>query len=182
MTSGGAGQTRLVFFVEMACNGMFGNGHGGMIKAPDPGRMFTFQAADVVVINNAAHQLFWDMTMIYDLIKSLDDNHPVAAQAVGVAQAVMNTTTLRSNQSLTSARVLTASILNCPQAAACKMDHDIVALGHCHIDTAWLWPYSETRRKVARSWSTQLALLAAYPLWKFVISQTVSEWVCQREK
>jgi len=28
------------------------------------------------------------------------------------------------------------------------------AVGHCHIDTAWLWPYSETKRKIARSWSS----------------------------
>jgi alpha-mannosidase len=28
------------------------------------------------------------------------------------------------------------------------------AVGHCHIDTAWLWPYEETKRKIARSWST----------------------------
>jgi len=38
------------------------------------------------------------------------------------------------------------------------------ALGHCHIDTAWLWTYAETRRKTIRSWSTQLALLASVPV------------------
>ncbi len=32
--------------------------------------------------------------------------------------------------------------------------HTIYAVGHCHIDTAWLWPYAETKRKIARSWST----------------------------
>lgn len=32
------------------------------------------------------------------------------------------------------------------------------SVGHCHIDCAWLWPYAETRRKVARSWATQLEL------------------------
>lgn len=25
--------------------------------------------------------------------------------------------------------------------------HQIHAVGHCHIDTAWLWPFKETRRK-----------------------------------
>ena len=32
--------------------------------------------------------------------------------------------------------------------------HQVHAVGHCHIDTAWLWPYRETKRKIARSWST----------------------------
>jgi hypothetical protein len=34
----------------------------------------------------------------------------------------------------------------------------MIIVGHCHIDCAWLWPYAETRRKVARSWATQLEL------------------------
>jgi len=37
---------------------------------------------------------------------------------------------------------------------------EIVALGHCHIDAAWLWPYSETRRKVLRSFSNILRLFS----------------------
>lgn len=28
---------------------------------------------------------------------------------------------------------------------------EIFVFGHCHIDAAWLWPYSETRRKIPRS-------------------------------
>ena len=37
--------------------------------------------------------------------------------------------------------------------------HQVHAVGHCHIDTAWLWPYRETKRKIARSWSTQLEFI-----------------------
>jgi hypothetical protein len=37
------------------------------------------------------------------------------------------------------------------------------SLGHCHIDTAWLWPWSVTQQKVARSWSTQIDLMERYP-------------------
>jgi alpha-mannosidase len=36
---------------------------------------------------------------------------------------------------------------------------EIFALGHCHIDLAWLWPYSETRRKVVRSFANVLRLM-----------------------
>ena len=45
------------------------------------------------------------------------------------------------------------------------------AVGHCHIDTAWLWTYRETRRKIRRSWASQLAYLDEYPDYKFVITQ-----------
>ena len=43
-------------------------------------------------------------------------------------------------------------------------------MGHCHIDTAWLWPFSETRRKTARSWSSQLKLMEAFPEHLFTAS------------
>lgn len=38
-------------------------------------------------------------------------------------------------------------------------------------DTAWLWPYDETKRKVARSWSTQVELMDRYPEYVFTGSQ-----------
>jgi len=34
----------------------------------------------------------------------------------------------------------------------------VYLLGHAHIDTAWLWPFSETRRKVVRTFSTVAGL------------------------
>jgi len=42
--------------------------------------------------------------------------------------------------------------------------HGAVAyVGHAHIDTAWLWPIEETRRKVRRTFSTAVDLLKRHP-------------------
>lgn len=49
--------------------------------------------------------------------------------------------------------------------------HTLATIGNCHIDSAWLWPYSETKRKVARSFSSQLKLMEDYPEFIFVASQ-----------
>jgi alpha-mannosidase len=49
--------------------------------------------------------------------------------------------------------------------------HRVTAVGHAHIDTAWEWPLREAKRKVARSWSTQLALMDQYPDYVFAASQ-----------
>jgi alpha-mannosidase len=49
--------------------------------------------------------------------------------------------------------------------------HKVTAVGHAHIDTAWEWPLREGKRKVARSWSTQLALMDEYPDYGFAASQ-----------
>ena len=48
---------------------------------------------------------------------------------------------------------------------------EMIGFGHAHIDVAWLWPLAETERKCARTFSTQLALMARYPEYKFLQSQ-----------
>jgi alpha-mannosidase len=48
--------------------------------------------------------------------------------------------------------------------------HRVVAIGHAHIDSAWLWPLAETRRKVVRSFANQLALMDRYPEHRFAAS------------
>lgn len=49
------------------------------------------------------------------------------------------------------------------------------------IDTAWLWPFEETIRKAARSWSSQINLMERYPEYKFICSQAQQfQWVKDR--
>jgi alpha-mannosidase len=56
--------------------------------------------------------------------------------------------------------------------------HVITAVGHAHIDTAWEWPLREARRKCARSWSTQLALMDEHPDYVFACSQPAQyQWM-----
>lgn len=47
----------------------------------------------------------------------------------------------------------------------------VYAIGHCHIDTCWLWPWAETKRKIARSWANQCDLMDRYPEHRFTCSQ-----------
>jgi alpha-mannosidase len=62
--------------------------------------------------------------------------------------------------------------------SASEAGHTITAVGHAHIDTAWLWPVRETRRKCARTFANQLRLIERYPQHRFVCSQAVQyQWV-----
>jgi alpha-mannosidase len=67
-----------------------------------------------------------------------------------------------------------------PTATDERLDpsHKITAVGHAHIDTAWEWPIREAKRKVARSWSTQLALMDEHADYIFAASQPAQyEWM-----
>ena len=46
-----------------------------------------------------------------------------------------------------------------------------LAVGHAHIDTAWLWPIAETRRKCMRTFATALRLMERFPSFRFLCSQ-----------
>ncbi|MFB6202160.1 MAG: alpha-mannosidase [Halorhabdus sp.] len=57
----------------------------------------------------------------------------------------------------------------------------LTAVGHAHIDLAWLWPWSETVRKCGRSFSNVLRLMEDYPDFTFMQSQPhLYEWVRNR--
>ena len=43
-------------------------------------------------------------------------------------------------------------------------------IGHSHLDTAWLWPVAETRRKLRRTVSNAVTLLERHPKYKFFLS------------
>jgi alpha-mannosidase len=47
----------------------------------------------------------------------------------------------------------------------------VTAIGHCHIDVAWLWRLKHTREKSIRSFSTVLQLMDRYPEYNFFQSQ-----------
>lgn len=47
----------------------------------------------------------------------------------------------------------------------------VLAAGHAHIDTAWLWTLDHTRRKCMRSWSNVVRLAERFPDLSFICSQ-----------
>ena len=50
--------------------------------------------------------------------------------------------------------------------------------GHSHMDTAWLWPISETVKKCARTYANQMNLMDEYPEYTFVQSSALhSDWI-----
>lgn len=49
----------------------------------------------------------------------------------------------------------------------------ISAVGHTHLDVAWLWRVLHTREKTGRSFATVLALMEEYPEFIFMYNQSV---------
>jgi alpha-mannosidase len=95
--------------------------------------------------------------------------------ALYIANKAINTLDLSDPSSWPLAKSVTHSYLGQADEAAegglqLGGRHKVYAIGHCHIDTAWLWPFSETRRKTARSWSSQLKIMETHPEHAFAAS------------
>ncbi len=58
----------------------------------------------------------------------------------------------------------------------------IQALGHAHIDLAWLWREDETRRKIIRTAATQIHLLESFPDYIFGMSSPAMWKIIEEEE
>jgi alpha-mannosidase len=105
-----------------------------------------------------------------DMIESNWDQ-PTGKRALFTANQVINKFRLDDiSRSLTDCLEITRDFLRPDHQSAAAFQ--VMAVGNCHIDTAWLWRYSETRRKTARSWSSQLAIIRhQQPAYRFAASQ-----------
>jgi alpha-mannosidase len=172
------------FYIETSCNGMFGNAdpHDN-IQPPDSDRYFELNRADLVLPNEDARALRLDFTVIADCANNLPDNSWQKEKALEVASAIMDAFDESDPSSVKKCREIATRFLG-SNVNSSKVFEDssqpvlITGLGHCHIDTAWLWPYAETRRKIGRSWASQLDLVERYPEYNFVCSQAVQyQWL-----
>ena len=78
-----------------------------------------------------------------------------------------------------AARAAVAAALAVPARSGA---HRVVATGHAHIDTAWLWPLAETVRKCTRTFASAVALMDAEPGYRFSCSQAQQyAWIAEHE-
>uniref|UniRef100_A0A8C9NH97 alpha-mannosidase n=1 Tax=Serinus canaria TaxID=9135 RepID=A0A8C9NH97_SERCA len=165
----------LTLYVELACNGLFGAGQGSMIAPPDPDRRVTLSKAELVVFNRDVYELLVDLEILLDMAQLLGEENQRSFQALYTANQMVNVCDVTDPSTFPAARDLAAAIFSQGNG---QSQHTIHAVGHCHIDSAWLWPYEETIRKCARSWVTVVHLMEHNPELTFACSQAQQfQWV-----
>ncbi|XP_004365158.2 alpha mannosidase [Capsaspora owczarzaki ATCC 30864] len=168
------GETRRIY-VEMAANGMFGVGDNGLINPPNENRFFDISLCELAVFDRELWLLIQDVRTLYDLSKTFADNSPRKLQAALSANKIANLIDPRDRSTYPAARTVAAAFFSQRNGDS---QHSISAIGHCHIDTAWLWPYDETIRKCARSFATVDRYMDDYPELKFACSQAQQlDWI-----
>ncbi|KAL8835962.1 MAG: hypothetical protein Q9170_003119 [Blastenia crenularia] len=164
------------FYIEMACNVMFGNAIGDIIQPPNPNRYFQLKMADIVAVNREARALYVDFWIIGDAAREFPENSWEEHQALQICNEIMDTFINEhgTQDSILKGREIARKYIgNVDSSKVYDTENDplVYAIGHCHIDTSWLWPWAETKRKIARSWSNQCDLMDRYPEHRFTCSQ-----------
>lgn len=169
------------FYVEVACNGMFGNTSG--ISPPDEGKQFPLSKANIVAVNVEARQLYVDMWIIGDAARELPKEQWEQHKALKIINRMIETLDVTDKSSILKAREIAKEYIgdvNSADVYKSGTEPMVYGIGHCHIDTCWLWPWAETKRKVARSWTSQCNLMEKYPELHFACSQAQQyKWLKQ---
>ncbi|TLS26507.1 hypothetical protein PpBr36_05302 [Pyricularia pennisetigena] len=163
-----------IIYIEMACNGMFGAAPGDSIQPPDPNKYFRLGKAEIVAINPEARQLIIDHWIIGDAAREFPQDSWEQHKALKVATDMMEAFEFGNKESILKSRKIAREYLgdvNSHKVYDSGKEALVYGIGHCHIDTCWLWPWAETRRKTARSWSNQCDLMDRYPELHFAVSQ-----------
>ncbi|XP_055984737.1 alpha-mannosidase 2C1 isoform X3 [Sorex fumeus] len=165
----------LTLYVEVACNGLLGAGKGSLIAAPDPEKTFQVSRAELAVFRQDVHRLLVDLELLLGIAKALGEDNQRSFQALHTANQIVNVCDPAQPDTFPEAQALASRFF-----AQCggESQHTLHAMGHCHIDTAWLWPFKETVRKCARSWVTAVQLMERNPDFIFACSQAQQlDWV-----
>ncbi len=126
------------------------------------------------------HAEVWDLILDLEALQGLQEQLPASEprrreilRALSRALDVLDYADVPGTA--TAARAELAEVLSRPAHASA---HRLSAVGHAHIDSAWLWPLRETRRKVARTVSNVATLAEEYPELVFAFSQAQQHaWV-----
>jgi alpha-mannosidase len=168
------GGEQVELWVDAACNALFGIVPGQVtpghytdehLGSPESHGSMNARAEQIrmVVFDRDLWALTMDMDVLISLVDSLEPN---SVRRAHILRALTHCADVlgRIENDITGARDALKAVLASPANAS---SIPVRAVGHAHIDTAWLWPLRETIRKCGRTFSTQLNLIERYPGYVF---------------
>ncbi|ARC55837.1 Mannosylglycerate hydrolase [Frondihabitans sp. 762G35] len=130
--------------------------------------IYTLRQIDVAERDLTVWELERDTWALIGLMRELDPGLPRRAEILRALERMCDVVDPDDvATTATAGRDALAAVLASPAYASA---HDVRAVGHAHIDSAWLWPTRETVRKCARTFSNVLQLMDDHPDFVFACS------------
>ncbi|MBJ6359924.1 alpha-mannosidase [Paenibacillus sp. GCM10012307] len=160
------GEETIDLWGDAGCNDLFGRYRSGTLKE-----------AVIAICREEVRQLYYDFEVLLETAEKLPDGSARKSRIFKTLYDVTLSLHELGAQSVAEARQTLGKQL------AMKGGDPVLtvsAIGHAHIDLAWLWPIRETIRKGARTFSTALRMMERYPDYIFGASQPqLYDWMKQ---
>ena len=174
--------SRIDFYLEAAANPDFTRSFG---PNPDGSRatagsspMHTFGGIWLSTVDSEVRALMADVSLLNEAMRVLPRGHRRRQRLAATFQRALD---LLDPADVRGSAPACRSVLREGFGWHSTTDtHLVTATGHAHIDTAWLWPLRETRRKCARTFANQVELMDRFGEHRFSCSQAQQyAWVEQ---
>jgi len=152
------GGEKVDIWADAGCNDLFGNlRENGTVKE-----------ARIAICHEELRQLYYDFLVLQELRNLMPQDSARCQAIIGALNEACDLMKEYNEAEAKTARKILAKELKKKNGDASLV---ISAIGHAHIDLAWLWPIRETIRKGARTFSTALELMERYPAYVYGASQ-----------
>jgi len=163
--------------VEAASNPMFAQftpSPLGSLDTAGDRQLYRFRRASLVVVDADAEALAYDIEVLDGVMRSLALDDPRRARLLRTLAETLDRIPDVAAATRTIAPAMAEDFGDATR-------HRSVAVGHAHIDTAWLWPIRETKRKCFRTFASAVALMDDYPEYVFAASSAQHyTWIEER--
>jgi alpha-mannosidase len=170
--------------VELAANPMIEGAHAvgthfGSRDTAGEAHLYRLRAAEIAVREDTVWHLLHDMEVLDELMRELPPEGSRRHEILRALRHAMGAVDVRAVPATAqAARDRLADVLSRPAHASA---HTVTAVGHAHIDSAWLWPIRETVRKCARTFTNMTTLAQEYPELVFACSSAQQyAWMKER--
>ncbi|QES47179.1 alpha-mannosidase [Streptomyces venezuelae] len=175
------GGERIEWYLEGAANPVLvdhsATSEGDRLTSGDR-PLYRLARMDLTVFETEVWELVQDLDVLYELMMQLSGADARRYEILRALDRALDAVDLDDVPgTAAAARARLAGVLATPAGASA---HRISAVGHAHIDSAWLWPLRETVRKVARTTSNMVNLMDGHPEFVFAMSQAQQlDWMKQ---
>ncbi|MDX6361997.1 MAG: alpha-mannosidase, partial [Streptomyces sp.] len=142
--------------------------HHGSLETAGTAHLYRLEQAEIAVREDDVWHLIHDIEVLDELMHELplgsSRRHEIL-HALRRAAGAVDPTDVPNTAAAARSRL--ADVLARPAHASA---HTVSAVGHAHIDSAWLWPVRETVRKCARTFTNMTTLAEEYPELVFACS------------
>ncbi|TDC72314.1 alpha-mannosidase [Streptomyces hainanensis] len=184
LNASAAGGEPVELYVELAGNppisGSMGVGtHFGDRATAGTEPLYTLNTVDLAVRQDDVWHLLHDVQVLDELMRQLPLGSPRRHEILYALERAMDAVDARDVPGTAGrGRAELAGVLARPAHASA---HTVSAVGHAHIDSAWLWPIRETVRKCARTFTNMTTLAQEYPELVFACSSAQQyAWIKER--